>query len=360
MDSRAAFYVHHVRPRLPAAVWRPASSRLLWLPVHATLIALATLAIARRWVPWPAIPVVSLIIGLAFAGLMFLGHEVMHGAVVRGRRTRLVVGGVCFAPLVVSPHLWVAWHNRMHHGHANRLDVDPDMYPSLTCYQTNPGARFVVDRFAPGGRRWRGLLSLVLGFSVQSAEILVRARGTLRLSPREHRRAIAETAAVAALWLVVAVALGVLSFAFTFVLPVLVANVVVMAFILTNHALSPATEVNDPLIGALSVTTPRWVEWLTLDFGYHVEHHLFPAVSARHGRAIRAAIRALWPSRYQSMPLAKALARVFATGRVYLDATTLVDPRTGAVFPTLSPAEHEHEDLGRQASGPTAAASHQR
>jgi hypothetical protein len=113
---------------------------------------------------------------------------------------------------------------------------------------------------------------------------------------------------------------------------------VVMAFILTNHALSPATDTNDPLLGALSVTTPRWVEWLTLGFGYHVEHHLFPAASTRHARAIRAALVEAWPERYQSMPLGAALAHLFRTGRVYQDATTLVDPRSGGVWPTLSPA----------------------
>jgi len=164
---------------------------------------------------------------------MFLGHEVMHGAVLRGRRARLLVGGLCFAPLAVSPHLWLTWHNRLHHAHANRIGVDPDMYPS-----------------------------------------------------------------------------------------------------------SSATEDNEPLVGALSVTAPRWVERLTLDFGYHVEHHLFPALSARHARSIRCAIVALWPERYQSMPIGTALRRVFATGRVYRDAVTLVDPRTGGLWPTLAPAEH--------------------
>ena len=58
-------------------------------------------------------------------------------------------------------------------------------------------------------------------------------------------------------------------------------NGIVMGFILTNHSLSPHTEVNDPLINSLSVTGPRWFEWLTLGFGYHVELHLFPAISAR-------------------------------------------------------------------------------
>jgi hypothetical protein len=42
--------------------------------------------------------------------------------------------------------------------------------------------------------------------------------------------------------------------------------------------------------------------------------------------------------RYQSMPLAAALARMFETGRVYRDATTLVDPSTGGEWHTVSPA----------------------
>jgi hypothetical protein len=79
----------------------------------------------------------------------------------------------------------------------------------------------------------------------------------------------------------------------------------------------------------MSVTLPRWLEWLTLDFGYHVEHHLFPAASTRHARSIRAELIAEWPDRYSSMPLGAALAKLFDTGRVYLDATTLVDPRSG-------------------------------
>ena len=44
---------------------------------------------------------------------------------------------------------------------------------------------------------------------------------------------------------------------FAFVLPLLFANGLVMAFILTNHGLSPLTDVNDPLVNSLSVTAPR-------------------------------------------------------------------------------------------------------
>ena len=340
MQSHASsYYVHCIKPRLATVLTTPASSRLLWLPLHASIVVVATIALARGWVAWPAYPALSLVIGLAFARLMFLGHETMHGAVVRGRSAwaRSLVGGLCFAPLVLSPRLWAAWHNRVHHGHANRLDVDPDMYPSLAAYQASRGARFMTDHFALGGRRLRGLLSLLLGFSVKSAHVLVAARRRLHISARDHRRMLVETAAIASLWLAVASVIGLVPFVFAFVLPVVVANAVVMAFILTNHALSPATDTNDPLLGALSVTTPRWVEWLTLGFGYHVEHHLFPATSARHARAIRAALVDAWPERYQSMPLGAALAKLFQTGRVYATATTLVDPRSGGAWPALRP-----------------------
>jgi len=312
--------------------------RLLWIPVHVSVITLATVAIAQRWLPWPALPLLSVMIGLAFAGLAFVGHEVMHGGMLRGRRARLVIGGVCLAPLVVSPHLWTVWHNRVHHANANRIDVDPDMYPSLARYRSHRASRFAIDHFALGGRRWRGLLSLVLGFTVQSVEILCTARACLNMPARDHRRVILETLVVAAWWIALAGLIGAAAFTFAFLLPLLVANVIVMSFIVTNHSLSPATDVNDPVLGALSVTTPRWVEWLTLEFGYHVEHHLFPTVSARHARAIRTEILALWPERYQSMPLVAALARMFETGRVYRDATTLVDPCTGGEWHTLSPA----------------------
>ena len=120
-------------------------------------------------------------------------------------------------------------------------------------------------------------------------------------------------------------------------LPLLVANAIVMAFIVTNHSLSPLTEVNDPLANSLSVTSPPLVEWLTLGFGYHVEHHLFPSLSSRHAWRVRAAVQQRWPERYQSMPLLQALLALHRTGRVYANDVTLMDPRTGKTWPTLLP-----------------------
>jgi fatty acid desaturase len=109
-----------------------------------------------------------------------------------------------------------------------------------------------------------------------------------------------------------------------------------MGYIFTNHALSPLTRVNDPLANSLSVTVPRWVDFLTMRFGFHVEHHLFPWMSSRHAPLVRKLILERWPERYQSMPLWRALLAVHRSPRVYVDDRTLLDPETGRRVPTLA------------------------
>ena len=333
----AASYAREIRPELPASVFAPARSRVLWLPLHAAVIACAAWALATGRVPALLWPVVSVVCGCSLAAITFLGHETLHGGVVRGRLAIRVVGWFGFLPFTVSPQLWMAWHNRVHHNHCGQPGVDPDMYPTLEEYRTQRGARIMADYFGIGRRRWMGFLSLLFGYTGQSTQMLFTARRRGFLTPRLHRRAIAETLLGVAFWAAVAVVIGFVPFVFVYLLPLVVANSIVMAFIMTNHNLSPLTPINDPLVNSLSVTLPRFLTWLTLGFGYHTEHHLFPTLSTRHGPAIRDAIRARYPERYQSMPLGRALVALYRTARVYRDDTTLIDPPTGLTWPTLTP-----------------------
>lgn len=330
-------YAGEIKPLLPARAFLPARSRLLWLPLHTLSIAFFTLAIARDWLPAPLFPALSLLIGASFAGLVFLAHETLHGAVVRHRALRHVVGWFCFLPFAVSPRLWVAWHNRVHHGNANHAGRDPDAYPTLHEYRSSRAVRVAIDWFGIGRRRLRGLVSLILGFSVQSTHQLLNARRQGYLSRRDFTLAWLETALGVALFAAAFVWLGPLGFLFGCVLPVIVANAIVMAHILTNHTLSPHTEVNDPLANSLSVTVPPAIEFLTLGFGYHVEHHLFPWMSTRHGPLVRDLLVARYPDRYQSLPLLQALLRVYQTPRVYAAPHLLYDPQSGEVAATLGP-----------------------
>lgn len=338
LELRAASaYVRDIKPLLPRAAFEPARSRALWVPVHYAIIAVVTWALATGLVPWPLWPLASLVIGGCMGGVTFVGHESLHGGVVRGRMAIRVIGWLGFLPFCVSPQLWMAWHNRVHHNHCGQPGIDPDVYPTLTEYKADRRSQIMADYFGLGRRRLRGISSLLFGFTGQSVQILLQARTSGMLPPHLHRRAIIETLTGVAVWTAVAFLVGPLAFVFVYVLPLIVANVIVMSFILTNHNLSPLSPVNDPLVNSLSVTLPRALEWLTLDFGFHVEHHLFPTMSTRHGRVVREVLRARYPERYQSLPLHTAMRRLHETARVYLDNTTLIDPHTGQTWPTLTP-----------------------
>ena len=330
-------YARRLKAELPPSTFAPALSRLWWLPLHLTIITVATVAMAKGWLPWPLIPVVALVIGMSFGGITFVAHETLHGGIVRTRWLRHAIGWIGFAPFMVSPRLWQVWHNREHHGKTNQGRSDPDMYPSIDDYRASRLVQVVTDGFALGGRRWTGVLSLLFGYTVQSKQILFTARGRGWLSSGSLAVVIIETVVALALWVAVAWLIGPLAFLFAYVVPLIVGNVIVMGFILTNHGLSPVTPINDPLANSLSVRLPRLLEWLTLGFGYHTEHHLFPAMSTRHAPAVRDALLRHWPERYQSLPLTTALLELHRTARVYRDAQTLTDPRSGSAWPTLAP-----------------------
>lgn len=328
MQPRAT-YVRELRSDLAGHVFERARSRLWFVPMYLAIVVGGIVALGH--VPWFVWPALSLAIGAGFAGLTFIAHEALHGAIVRGRGAQYALGALGFLPFCISPRLWLAWHNRDHHARANLHD-DPDAYPTLDTYRERAGARFSTDMFSLGGGRWRGALSLLIGFTVQSAAQLL---GASILTGRERRLAMLESALMVAAWVALAFVVGPLLFVFAFVLPLVVANACVMAFILTNHSLSPRVAINDPLASGLTVTVPRLVSWLTLGFGYHVEHHLYPAMSTRHAPVVRAALLARYPDRYRSMPLREALGRLHRGARVYKTETTLCDPRTGAEFATL-------------------------
>jgi len=330
-----SFYAKQVRSSLPADIFAPVRNRLLWLAFHVAVATLGIYAIWRGWGGWGLAPVWSLLIGHAFAGFAFVGHETLHGAVVRNRLLRHAIGWLCFMPVALSPRLWVVWHNKVHHGHTMDEKIDPDAFPTLAAWKSSAGIR-AVDHLSVGSGRWAGIFMLIFGFSGQSAQMLLSwAPKSGQMSKRAWRLALAESLVAVALWTGLAVAIGPLKFIFAYLIPLAVVNLVVISYILTNHSLSPLGEVNDPLLNSLSVTAPWPFPLLHLDFGLHVEHHLFPSMSSAKAHLVRDQLKARWPERYQSMPLFRALALLWRTPRVYASPTVLIDPVTGKKVPTL-------------------------
>jgi fatty acid desaturase len=316
-------------------------SRVAWLALHVALIAAGITALALRWGGWWAAPLYALVIGHSFAGCAFVGHEMMHGAVVRNLRARQLLGWICFLPFTLSPRLWVAWHNKTHHGNTMSVERDPDAFPTMQAYRQSRLLQ-VADFFSFGAGHFAGFMTLLLGFTGQSTQMMWRWSKQPDSMPKDERqKAVIETLAGYAVWGALLWALGPLRFLFAFAIPLTIGNFVVISYILTNHSLSPLTDVNDPLLNSLSVTVPWWVDKLHLNFGLHVEHHLFPSMSSHYAPLVRDQLVLRYPERYQSLPIVTALAMLARTPRVYGAPTILEDPKTGLRVPTLQPREAE-------------------
>ena len=325
-------YARELKKHLPRSVFEPVPARLLWLIPHLAVLIGGALAITLLpWPLWAKLPV-SLLMGLSLACLGFLAHEVLHGSVVRTPWLRDAIGGALFSPFGLSPRLWRRWHNVEHHGHTQHPGLDPDAFDTLESYDGHVGVR-LLSKLPPQARSALYFVSFAFWFSLHSLLILRTLRG--RLPARERRLIVLQTAAPYLLWLALLIWVGPGPFALLYVLPVLVGNFVVIAYIATNHGLNPMTETNDPLVNSLSVTNPRWLDWLHLNFSHHVEHHVLPSVNPVHAPRIKALLKRLYPERYHELPWGTALRALWNTPRFYgADRVSFVDPE-GRRFGTL-------------------------
>jgi fatty acid desaturase len=332
-------YAREVRRHLPPSVFRPAVGRLAWLPVHLAIVGAAAFVVIAASPPWYAALACAVVAGHSWGCLGFLAHEAMHHALTRNRAVEKLVGYVGFGIYGLSPTLWSAWHNQAHHGNTAKPVADPDGFGTVRFWQKSGVVRALV-KFAPGSGHKRSAGFLFFWFSLHSFLVLVFHSQRNDYYARISRRTVyLESAAMVAFWGGMLAFVGPWPFLFVYVVPVLVANGMVMSYIATNHFLNSLTTVNDPLANTLSVTGPRWLERLHLDFGYHVEHHMFPTLSGRHARAVREVIVRLYGDRYLSMPHARALRLLYARPKLHADHDTLVDPRTMQAFQALAPGD---------------------
>ncbi|MFM7069685.1 MAG: fatty acid desaturase family protein [Actinomycetes bacterium] len=327
MDARTPEILRkEIRATLPADTFERQPQRAWWfVPLVATSVAgIATIITVRP--AWYVCLLIGLGVGQCMAASGFLAHEVLHGSVVGSTRLQTALGYLGFGPMLVSPTLWRTWHNQVHHGKTNHGNSDPDGFGTVGRYEKAPSTRFVA-RLAPGSRHPLSYLFLGYWFTFHGQVVLwIQSRYMRSFARLNRRRAITDSAACAVIWLVVAILAGPFYALFAVVVPIVVTNAIVMGYIATNHFMRPLTESNDPIENSMSVTTLPVVDRLHFNFSHHVEHHLFPTMSAKHAPRVRAWLLAHEADRYVAPAHWTAIAYLYRTPRVYLDATTLVDP----------------------------------
>ena len=333
-----------LRNQLPPAAFSPCPGRALTALALAGAIVALSAALVTLPLPAPAALLIAVLCGGLYGSLFFLGHEVAHGAVVRSQPAKELLLWAAFIVFCLSPTLWKVWHNRVHHAHTNHPQHDPDNFGSLDSYHRSPVVRLVAA-CTPGSGRWPSWFYLPTWFTVHTQVVLWRqSRICNGFESLDRPRAIAETAAMAFFWGGLGALLGAWASLLVIVLPMLVANAVVMSYIVTNHLLRPLVDEDDQLASSMGVTTHRWLDAIHFNFSHHAEHHLFPAMSSRYYPLVRRELRRIAGPHFLAPPHWKALRFVFGTPRVHVGKDVLVDPADGRVVPVAHVTAALHDD----------------
>jgi fatty acid desaturase len=320
-----------LRAELPPHIFTPKPLwSLLVIPIVGLIVA-GSVLLATVPLSWPVALLGSILIGHLYGMQTFLGHDISHGASIRPGPLRTFITYLTFAVYVVSPYLWLPWHNQAHHGHTNVEGRDPDNFGTLDeHHQAGWFTRFIL-RLGPGSSgHVVSFIYFFLFFTVQGQGVLwVKSKQMPDFRGLRRRRVLLDTALLAAFWVSVAVLAGPRGALLVVLIPMLVTNFVVMSYIATTHMLSPMVARRDTLRTTMGVTTTRLLDLLHFHFSHHLEHHLFPAMCSWYYPRVRRRLRRHLGDRYLAPSHFEALRRVFLTPRLYAGLDTLFDPFSG-------------------------------
>lgn len=330
------FYQQELKKRLDPAIFQRTPSRALNLVCFLIINIALIFAATQMDLPWYLKLLAGVAIGQFNAGMAFVAHETLHGSIVKTRFLQDLIGTIGFAPFLVSSTYWRFWHNTLHHGNTQLIYKDPDAFPTISVYKRSKFMRAVFE-LSPGSKNILSYFYMTYWFSFQSVlnQSFMRFKNKM-WKDMNHKRVTVEFTFVCLCALAYLYFIGFnTNLIWLVLIPIMSQNYVILSYILTNHNISPLTKINDPLENSLTVTTNPVFDFLDLNFGYHVEHHLFPRISGRHAKKIHLLLKTMYPHKYKCMPKWKAVKYLYQTPRLYKTSNELVCPKTLKTFPTI-------------------------
>lgn len=324
-----------LRKELPQEIFKPYPLRLLTITLVLLTWSLAFASIIFIPMAWPIKLGLSLIIGTCWGMSGLLAHELLHGSIIRNKKWQDIIGFFTLMPFLISPTFWRYWHNNLHHSHTQKMVVDPDAYPTYRIFKHSKFAQWMFP-VSPGSGHKRSYLYFFFWFSVNTlvAQTYLRFRNKT-FAKLNHTKVTLELATSILIMLLLWIAAGPSNLLWTLLIPFCIQNYFVFSYISTNHNLSPLTKNNDPLENSLTVTNHPFLEAIHFNFGYHVEHHMFPTMSPKFIKPVHELLKKKYPDRYQYMPKWQAIKALYKTARIYKDTKTLMHPYTKETYPTL-------------------------
>ncbi len=319
-----------LKSELPAGAMKSQPWRgLVAIPLIAAIL-FGTWALLFYSLPWYVGVLGGLVVGNLYGILGFLGHETLHGSVFKSRFLQNLIGYPAFWIFGFTPALWRPWHNQIHHANTNIPDIDPDSYGTTKRFEKVPLAKFQF-KTGVGSGHFLSLFFFAYRFTYHSQIVLwmISKKYPELFKPLNKPRAALESLLAIASWIALGVWAGLPGAVYGIVIPMAMANVVLMSYIATNHFLRPLADVDEPVDNSMSLTVPKIVDFLHLNFSHHVEHHYFPNMSPRFAPAVRKSLLKHAPERYLAPSHVQALLWLYKTPRLYKDHETLMNPYTG-------------------------------
>jgi omega-6 fatty acid desaturase (delta-12 desaturase) len=261
-------------------------------------------AASSPWLTAGLMLLISLFTLRAF-GLM---HECGHGSLFRSCSLNRLVGFLLGVMSGMPQYVWAQHHN-YHHAHNGNWDkyrgpyttLSVDEYAALSSGRQSlyrfkcgvaaaPLAGFIYLIFNPRFTWLKGSIALV-GHIIR--QVAARRGGSLHdhlasyktrywKSPREYRHMLANNVMLLGVWVLMSWACGTALFFLIYLLTVSIAGGagIVLFTVQHNfeHAYASDNERWDYDTGAIEGTSflvlPRWLNWFTVNIGYHHIHHL--------------------------------------------------------------------------------------
>ncbi|MER8380815.1 MULTISPECIES: fatty acid desaturase [unclassified Mesorhizobium] len=232
------------------------------LAVHGGLVVVLGALIAARIPFWPLLVLPQGILIVFFFTLL---HETIHETAFRTAWLNRAVAAVA-GFLILLPPAWFRYFHFAHHRHTH----DPDNDPELMAPKPETISQYL--RYLSGGPYWIGMARVIATNAAgrnRDGFVPEKGRGKVVI---EARLFLIGYAVLLAASLAAQSAL----LLWVWIVPVLVAQPFLRAYLLAEHALCP--HVANMLENTRTTFTTRLVRFVAWNMPYHSEHHSYPAV----------------------------------------------------------------------------------